>query len=107
MIRAQLQSHGHAAGRSRRPGYAAFAWGRYRRILKYMALVALLTIGIAEWILWWSLGTLDWVTASATFLGIFATMMLAAALMGLMFLSSGSGHDERIEDRLKGEIDID
>ena len=89
------------------PEYAAFAWGRYRRILKYMALVSLLTVGAAELALWWSLGTLDWVTASATFIGVFTTMMLAAALMGLMFLSSGSGHDERVEDRLKGEIDID
>lgn len=89
------------------PEYAAFAWGRYRRILKWMALLSLLTVGVAEAALYWSLGTLDWVTASATFLGIFSTMMLAAALMGLMFLSSGSGHDERVEDRLKGEIDID
>lgn len=89
------------------PEYAAFAWGRYRRILKYMALVSLLTAAAAELALYLSLGTLDWVTASATFLGIFSTMMLAAALMGLMFLSSGSGHDKRVEDRLKGEIDID
>lgn len=89
------------------PEYAAFAWGRYWRILKYMALVSLLTVCLAELVLWWSLGTLDWVTASATFLGIFSTMMLAAALMGLMFLSSGSGHDARVEDRLKGEVDID
>jgi hypothetical protein len=89
------------------PEYAAFAWGRYRRILKYMALASLLTVAAAELALYLSLGTLDWVTASATFLGIFSTMMLAAALMGLMFLSSGSGHDERVEDRLRGEIDID
>jgi hypothetical protein len=58
-------------------------------------------------LLYWSLGELNFVTASATFLGVFLTMMLTAALMGLMFLSSGSGHDERVEDRLKGEIDLD
>jgi hypothetical protein len=89
------------------PDYAAFAWGRYRRILKAMALVALLTSGLAELILWLWLGELNFVTASATFLGVFLTMLLAAALMGLMFLSSGSGHDERVEDRLKDEIDLD
>lgn len=89
------------------PEYAAFAWGRYRRILKAMALVALLTTGVAELILWFWLGELNFVTASATFLGVFLTILLAAALMGLMFLSSGSGHDERVEDRLKGEIDLD
>jgi O-antigen ligase len=88
------------------PDYAAFAWGRFRRILKGMALVSLLTAGLAELILYHWLGGLNFVTASATFLGVFLTMMLAAALMGLMFLSSGSGHDERIEDPLRGEVDI-
>jgi len=88
------------------PEYAAFAWGRYRRILKFMALVALLAAGTAELVLWLWLGELTFVTASATFLGVFTTVMLAAALMGLMFLSSGTGHDERIEDRLRDEIDL-
>lgn len=88
------------------PDYAAFAWGRFRRILRAMALVSLLTAIAAQLVLWRWLGALNFVTASATFLGIFLTMMLAAALMGLMFLSSGSGHDERVEDPLKGEVDI-
>ena len=89
------------------PEYAAFAWGRFRRILRWMALVALLTAGLAELALYLWLSELDFVTASATFLGVFVTMMVAAALMGLMFLSSGTGHDERVEDPLKGEVDID
>lgn len=89
------------------PEYAAFAWSRFRRILGWMALVSLVTALFAEGALYWSLGELNFVTASATFLGVFLTMMLTAALMGLMFLSSGSGHDERIEDRLRDEIDLD
>lgn len=89
------------------PDYAAFAWGRYRRILKGMALVALLVAAIAELALWLWLGELNFVTASATFLGVFLTVLLAAALMGLMFLSSGTGHDDRVEDRLRNEIDLD
>ncbi|UZK64651.1 hypothetical protein [Sphingomonas sp. M1-B02] len=88
------------------PDYAAFAWGRFRRILKWMTLVALLATGVAELALYWSMGELRLVTAIATFLGVFFTVMMAAALMGLMFLSSGSGHDERVEDPLKGQIDI-
>ena len=36
----------------------------------------------------------------AAALGIGFTMLLASALMGLVFLSSGTGHDEAIEDRL-------
>lgn len=34
----------------------------------------------------------------ATAAGIGGSVMLTAALMGLVFLSSGSGHDESIED---------
>jgi hypothetical protein len=89
------------------PEYAAFAWGRFKRILRWMALAALLTAALAELVLYLWLGELNFVTASATFLGVFVTMMVAAALMGLMFLSSGTGHDERVEDRLKDEIDLD
>ncbi len=89
------------------PEYAAFAWGRFKRILRWMALAALVTAGLAELVLYHWLGELNFVTASATFLGVFVTMMVAAALMGLMFLSSGTGHDERVEDPLKGEVDID
>jgi len=107
MNRTQLQSMGTPRHDLDDPDYAAFAWGRYRRILSAMALVALLTAGVAEWVLYRSLGGLNFVTASATFLGVFVTMMVAAALMGLMFLSSGSGHDERVEDRLKDEIELD
>ena len=88
------------------PRYAAFAWARFRRLLKYMALVTALTAIVAVLVLWWWMGRMYVHVAIATVLGVFLTMMLASALMGLMFLSSGSGHDERIEDRLKDEIDI-
>ena len=42
------------------PETAAFAWARYRRIMRFM--------------------------------------LLASALMGLVFLSAGTGHDDSIED---------
>ena len=35
--------------------------------------------------------------------GIFFSVLLAAALMGLVFLSSGTGHDERIQDFSKDD----
>jgi uncharacterized membrane protein len=89
------------------PDYAAFAWGRYRRVLGAMTLVALLVAAIAELALYWSMGELRLATAIATFLGVFLTILLAAALMGLMFLSSGTGHDAQVEDRLKDEVEID
>ena len=89
------------------PEYAAFAWARYRRILRWMALVAAAAAIAALLVLWRWLGRLDIHVAIATAAGVFATVMLGAALMGLMFLSSGTGHDEQVEDPLKGEVDID
>jgi len=41
----------------------------------------------------------------ATAGAIIGAMMLTAALMGLVFLSSGTGHDESIEDRLSDGAD--
>jgi hypothetical protein len=88
------------------PEYAAFAWGRYRRVLWWMTLVALATAMLSVLILWHWLGWLNFTLAFATALGVFGTMVLGAALMGLMFLSSGTGHDEQVEDRISSEIDI-
>ncbi len=39
----------------------------------------------------------------ATALGISLTMLMISALMGLVFLSSGTGHDESVADPLKDE----
>ncbi len=88
------------------PDYAAFAWARYRKILRWMALFAALVAGAAVLILRESLGWMNVHVAIATLLGVFLTILLGAALMGLMFLSSGTGHDEQVEDRLKGEVEI-
>jgi membrane glycosyltransferase len=88
------------------PEYAAFAWRRYRRILGWMTLFAVVAAAISVVAIWLSLGGLPLHAVIATSLGVFFTVWLAAALMGLMFLSSGSGHDERIEDPLADEIDI-
>ena len=88
------------------PEYAAFAWGRFRRILWWMAAAALVAVAVAEYGMYAWLGELQIVTAITTAIGVFFTIMLTAALMGLMFLSSGTGHDEQIEDRLKGDVDI-
>jgi hypothetical protein len=89
------------------PEYAAFAWARFRRILWWMAGASLIAVALAELWLWWTMEKLDWFTAIATAIGFFVTIMLTAALMGLIFLSSGSGHDEQVIDPLKDEIDLD
>lgn len=84
------------------PDHASFAWARFRRILKWMALVALAAVLAAiGWLHWFGGGlTIHLVLAMA--IGIGLTIMMAAALMGLAFLSSGTGHDEDV-DRFGGE----
>ena len=42
----------------------------------------------------------------ATAAGVGLSVMLGAALMGLVFLSSGSGHDESIEDPFEDDPDL-
>jgi hypothetical protein len=88
------------------PDYAAFAWQRYRRVLGWMALAAVAVALLAVLILWAWLGWLNLTLVIATAIGVFGTVMMGAALMGLMFLSSGTGHDEQVEDRLKDQIEI-
>jgi hypothetical protein len=80
------------------PDYARFAWGRYRRLMVWMALVALATTTAALSILWIVNGTLPLAFVIFTAAGIFLSVVLAAALMGLVFLSSGTGHDDSIQD---------
>lgn len=41
----------------------------------------------------------------ATIIGVWLTFMLGTGLMALVFLSSGTGHDEQVVDRLKDEAD--
>ncbi len=74
--------------------YAAFAWARYRRILKWMTLASALAGIAGVGILWVTTETLHWLVALGAFVGVFLTVLMAAALMGLVFLSSGTGHDE-------------
>ena len=79
------------------PDYAAFAWGRYRRLLGWMGLATALIVAIAVWLLDIWYGPLSWITILAAIGGFGASIMMAAALMGLVFLSSGSGHDEDVD----------
>lgn len=85
------------------PENAAFAWGRYKRMMKGMLALTLTTIGIVLAWLTYENGMLSIHFYIAWGLGIGVMMMLVAALMGLVFLSNGTGHDESIDDRLGDE----
>jgi hypothetical protein len=80
------------------PDYAAFAWARFRRILGWMAMVAAVFITLAIVVLQQVYGPMGWVAILAVIGGAGGSIMLAAVLMGLVFLSSGTGHDEAVAE---------
>jgi hypothetical protein len=86
------------------PAYSAFAWARYKRLMAWMTLVSTLSVGGAILLLHAMLGQVPIMMMFFTALGVFFSVLLAAALMGLVFLSSGSGHDETIIDPLEGQL---
>lgn len=83
---------------------AEIAWARYRRLMLGMSAVSLVAVAAA--LLWLSYELDEGLTIHmiiATAAGVGLSVMLGAALMGLVFLSSGSGHDDAIEDPLEDE----
>ncbi len=87
------------------PETSRHAWAHYRRLLKWMLLVSVVTALAVDGYLYGAVGMVSIHYFIAAFLGTTLTMMLMAALMGLVFLSSGTGHDESIEDPLKDQHD--
>ncbi len=85
------------------PNKAAHAWARYLRIMRWMMTITIgLVIGSVI-LLYRSNGMVSIHFYIATALGIGFTMLMASALMGLAFLSSGTGHDESIVDPLEDD----
>jgi len=80
-----------------RPDYvrAASAWARYKQMMKWMALAAFVAV-LLSLIYLKSFG--DPVPIHmmiATIAGVGLTVLVGTGLMGLVFLSSNSGHDEQ------------
>lgn len=80
------------------PDYAAFAWARFRRILWGMAAFSAVFCAAAILVLQHVYGPLGWIGMFAVIGGGGGSIMAAALLMGLVFLSSGTGHDETVDD---------
>jgi hypothetical protein len=85
------------------PETAAFAWARYRRLMRWMMLVTVTMVIGASVALYRSNGFVSVHFYIATALGIGFAMLLMSALMGLVFLSAGTGHDDAIIDPLEDE----
>ena len=82
------------------PRIAQHAWARYKRLMKFMLAFTILVVIVALGAIYWQNGMISPHFFIATALGVGFSMLLMSALMGLVFLSSGSGHDEAIEDGL-------
>lgn len=89
------------------PIIAATAWGRFRRLMKWMALWGALLVLMVLGALYWAGTPMPIHMVIATSAGVWFTFMLGTALMSLAFLSSGTGHDEQIEDFLRKEAGYD
>ena len=73
---------------------AAIAWARYKRMMTWMVLAAAVTAGLALLYLWMSGGPLPLHMVVATIAGVGLTVLVGTGLMGLVFLSNRTGHDE-------------
>ena len=81
------------------PEIAAIAWSRYKRLLKRWSLVTLAVCLVLIAYLAWEFGLPSIHLYIASVLGIAGVIMLTVALMALLFLSRGTGHDESIDER--------
>ncbi len=80
------------------PTVSQHAWARYRRLMVWMALAAAVTAAAAVVFLARRHPDASIHLYIAAALGAFLSVLLGAALMSLVFLSAGTGHDGAIED---------
>ena len=85
------------------PRMAAHAWARYKRLMRLMFGITIGVVIIAVLLIYRETGFVSVHFFIATALGIGFSMLLMSALMGLVFLSSGTGHDEAVDDHSDGD----
>ena len=98
---------GHVGAMTRKsplddPANAAHAWARYRQIMKLLLAATVLVVAVAMGLLFAYNGMISVHFYIAVALGISLTMLLGGGLMGLAFLSNGTGHDESVDNRMPG-----
>ena len=81
------------------PRKAAHAWARYKRLMRGMFMFTIAVVILALAAIYSQMGMVSIHFFIATALGIGLAMLLMAALMGLVFLSSGTGHDESVSNQ--------
>ncbi len=88
------------------PENAAFAWRRFRVLMRILGAVTAITLLIFMGILYVFYPGASIHLFIAVALGVSMTMLLGGGLMGLVFLSNGTGHDEAVDNRLPGSSDV-
>ena len=79
------------------PDYARFAWGRFRGLVAWMIAAAMACSAAVIAVMAHVQGPLRLVTMFAVIGGVGGSIVMAGLLMGLVFLSSGTGHDEDVD----------
>lgn len=80
------------------PESAAFAWARWKRMMRFMGAVTLATVIAVAIYLRRTEPDLSIHFYIAIGLGVGVSMLLMGALMGLVFMSNGTGHDDSVID---------
>ncbi len=88
------------------PENAAHAWARYRQIMRLLLSVTVATVLIAVGLLYAFNGAISVHFYIAVALGISFTMLLGGGLMGLAFLSAGTGHDDAVDNQLPSSDEL-
>jgi asparagine N-glycosylation enzyme membrane subunit Stt3 len=74
----------------------ALAWRRYKALMSWMALAAVVAALLAVLYLYVSGGEIRIHMIIATVAGVSLSVLLGTGLMGLVYFSSHSGHDDQI-----------
>jgi hypothetical protein len=88
------------------PSQRQEALAEFKRILKWIALIAVLMVAAALTYLY-VYSSLDANTVIATTLGVFFSVLLGCGLFAAAFFSSKSGYDESVNDVTKSEREKD
>jgi len=90
-----MPRHDPISGRpDRQPTERALLWARFRRMMGWMAIAAVVAVLLALTYLKSFGDPVPLHMQIATVLGVGFTVLVGTGLMGLVFLSNRSGHDE-------------
>ena len=88
------------------PDNAAYAWARFSQIMRILAAVTAATVIIVVGALWVFYPDASIHFFIAVTFGIALTMGLGGSLMGLVFLSNGTGDDAAVDNGLPSADEI-